>query len=202
MRLNIGWIALCALLLPGAATAQDSAPDLYRRSYAAEAKGDIPSALAALDKVSVHDYVFALRRGWLLYLAGRHSDSAAAYGEAIQLEPAAVEPRLGAMLPLMALRRWKEAEGHARDVLARAPGDFTAQSRLAFIDYTQGRYADAEAWYRKTLTAYPASVEMRAGLGWSLLKQNKLREAAAEFSKVLAVAPDHASAKEGRAAIP
>ncbi len=197
-------IALLAALTmaPAAATAQDGGAEAYRRSYAAESSGDSAGALAALDKVQSHDYVYSLRRGWLCYLLGRFSESASAYEAAIQLEPGAVEPRLGAMLPLMALRRWKEAEAHGREVLSRAPGDFTAQSRLAYIHYTQGRFADAEGWYRKALGAYPASVEMRTGLGWSLLKQGKSREAAAEFNRVLAVAPDQASAKEGRAAIP
>ena len=41
---------------------------------------------------------------------------------------------------------------------------------------------------------------MRAGLGWSLLKQARGGEARAEFDKILTVAPDHASAKEGRTA--
>ena len=61
-----------------------------------------------------------------------------------------------------------------------APGDFTALSR----------------------TAYPASVEMHAGLGGSLLKRGRYKEARAKFESVLAVAPDYASAKEGMSLIP
>jgi Tfp pilus assembly protein PilF len=41
---------------------------------------------------------------------------------------------------------------------------------------------------------------MRAGLGWSLLKQGQTRAARTEFEAVLTVAPDHSSAKQGLAA--
>jgi len=119
----------------------------------------------------------------------------------VELEPKAVEPRLGLMLPLMALRRWAEAEKAGQQVLGTAPGDFTAQSRIAFIHYSQGRFADAESWYRKALGGFPSNVEMRAGLGWSLLKLGNAAAARAEFERILVIAPDHASAKEGLAAV-
>jgi tetratricopeptide (TPR) repeat protein len=190
------------LSVPGAAWAAETTPvpELYRLSYAAEARGDQASALRFMDEVArVGDtgYVLHLRRGWLLYLARRHSESATAYVRAIEAEPRAVEPRLGAMLPLMAQRRWKEAEQQGKDVLALAPGDFTARSRLAFIQYTQGDFARAEDWYRGALESYPGSVDMRAGLAWSLLKQRRLTDARAEFEKVLRIAPDHPSANDG-----
>jgi len=56
---------------------------------------------------------------------------------------------------------------------------------------------DAELSYRRVLEAYPADVEMRAGLGWSLLKLGKAEEAARELRLVLEVAPRHVSAKAG-----
>lgn len=83
-----------------------------------------------------------------------------------------------------------------------APGDFTALSRTAYIHYVQGQYDKAKTEYRKALAAYPASVEMHAGLGGSLLKRGRYKEARAQFENVLAVAPDHASAKEGMSLIP
>lgn len=196
---------LAGLALAAAtAWAQGASPDLYRQSYTLEAKGDINGALALMKRIGTEsrpDYVYELRTGWLLYLAARHGESVAAYQRAITLEPDAVEPRLGVMLPLMADRRWKEAERYGAAVLAAAPGESTAQARVAYIHYILGQYDRAESDYRKALRAWPANVELRAGLGWSLLKQGKTRDARAEFDKVLSIAPDHASAKEGRAAV-
>jgi len=190
---------LLCLLVSSAAWAS---PEKWRASYACEARGDVACALTSLESLPAADYVVQLRRGWLLYLAERYSEAAAAYQSAAALEPKAIEPRLGLMLPLMALRRFVEAEKVGQEVLILAPSEFTATSRLAYIHYVQGRFAQAVTWYRKALAAYPSNVEMRAGLGWSLLKQNKVKEARVELERVLSFAPDHASAKEGLAMLP
>jgi tetratricopeptide (TPR) repeat protein len=180
-------------------------PDLYRQSYVHESRGEIYAAVNDLEeigKLGPTNYVWSLRKGWLHYLAGQYDQAVSLYDAAIALEPKAIEPRLGVLLPLMALKRWKEAEDQAALVLSMSPGEFTATSRLAFIHYTQGRFGKAEAFYRQALVAYPANVEMRTGLAWSLLKQSKPTEARAEFERVLAFAPDQPSAKEGLALLP
>ena len=194
-----------ALILPSlAAGASDSAPDLYRQSYAAEGRGDYGSATEYLERLGPAGgtYVAQLRKGWLHYLAGRHALAAEAYQRAMTLEPAAVEAHLGAMLPLMALRRWKDAERIGEEVLGMAPGDFTATSRLAFIQYSQGQWDRAEGLYRRALAAWPASAEMRTGLGWSLLKLGKFKEAREAFEAVLQFAPDQLAAREGLGLVP
>lgn len=194
-------VLAAVLVLPAIAAAQ-SVPELYRQSYALEAKGDTAGALKAMDGVTaagVTDYTATLRRGWLLYLVGRYTESSAAYGRAIALEPKAIEPKLGAMLPAMALRRWKDAEKLGADVLAIAPGDFLALSRTAYIHYQQSRWDLAERFYRQALALHPSNVEMQVGLAWAQLKQGKKDEARAGFKRVLQVAPDSTSAQEGLA---
>lgn len=203
-------IALFALTLTatltiavGSARAADDAASRFRASYALEGGGDYPGALAELSQLDAHGslaYAIHLRRGWLLYLAGRHADAVAAYRAAIDAEPAAVEPVLGVTLPLMALRRWKEAEDAARDAIALAPGHYTATSRLAYVLYNSGRHPQAAQVYGKLVELYPADVEMRAGLGWALLKAGEARRACAAFDRVLAIAPTHTSAGQGAAA--
>lgn len=197
--LSLGLVAATSL------ARAEAVPELYRRSYALEAAGSPAAALAAMDAMEpaqAADYVFNLRRGWLLYLGGRYAEAVAAYGKAIDLEPRAVEPRLGQMLPLMAARRWREVERQGAEVLTIMPGEFTALSRLAFAAYSQGRFTEAEGLYRRALAAFPASVEMRAGLGWTLLKLARPREARVELTRALQVAPDHASASQGLALVP
>ncbi len=197
-------VAVLLLGLASAARAEPSSGDLYRQSYAAEARGDYAGALEPLGRLGAAggSYVAQLRKGWLHYLAGRHALAADHYLRAAALEPAAVEARLGAMLPLMALRRWKDAERVGEEVLALAPNDFTAVSRLAWTQYSQGQWPRAEALYRRALAAYPASAEMRAGLGWTLLKEGRNKEAREAFEAVLAFAPDFPSAREGLGLVP
>jgi tetratricopeptide (TPR) repeat protein len=197
-------LILAALLAAPSVLADGAAGDLYRQSYAAESRGDYTGALELMERLGPagSGYVGALRKGWLHYLAGRHTQAAAAYQRAAALEPAAVEPRLGAMLPLMALRRWKDAQKQGEEVLALAPNDFTAASRLAWIHFSQAQYAEAEPLYRRAVAAFPASAEMRTGLGWTLLKLGRSKEARAAFEQVLAFSPDQLSAREGLGLVP
>lgn len=175
----------------------------FQKSYNDEAAGDSDAALAALAGVTATgnaQYVVELRRGWLLYKLGKNAEAAAAYGRASALEPNAIEPRVGALPPLGALRRWADVESMAREVQKKDPGNYTASLRLAFALYSQAKYVEAEAAYRTLLTLYPSDVEVRAGLGWSLVKENKLTDAQVAFAEVLAVAPKNALALEGAAA--
>jgi tetratricopeptide (TPR) repeat protein len=197
-----GWVALGLLLGPSLAAAEEASPAAYRESYALEAKGDMGGALRAIDRVEARGdaaYVLALRRGWLLYLGGSLAEAAQAYAKAVALAPRSAEARLGAMLPLMAQRRWDEAEKLGADAVALAPGDTVALARLASVHYQQGRYAKAEALYRQALALYPSSADLRSGLAWSLLLQGQKRAAREEFDTLLAVAPDHAAGLEGLA---
>lgn len=172
----------------------------YTRSYEAEGRGDYAGALSALEslpKDKRSTYVYALRKGWLLYLSGKYDSSIASYKKAVAAAPKAVEPYLGIALPQMALRRWADAEKATRKALSLDADNYLAASRLAWSLYNQGRFADAAKYYQRMVALYPSDVEMKAGLGWALLKQGKKAEAAKLFEAVLDVHPAHASALEG-----
>ena len=69
---------MMTLAMPGAAPAAEAASvqELYRLSYATEARGDPAGALHFMDeavKQGETGYVLHLRRGWLLHLARRHA---------------------------------------------------------------------------------------------------------------------------------
>jgi tetratricopeptide (TPR) repeat protein len=201
------WISLalvtCALG-SGIALADGGAGDQFQRSYDAEAVGKPQDALTALDSLPApqHDgYVAQLRRGWLLYKLGKFAEASDAYAKAVALEPRSVEARVGALLPAMALRRWADVEAGAREAVKLDPGNYLANLRMAFAVYNLGRYPEAVTLYRKLLEGYPSDVEVRSGLGWSLLKAGKGVEAAAEFRAVLDVAPRNTLAAEGLKAL-
>jgi tetratricopeptide (TPR) repeat protein len=186
-------LALALALAAGAAGAADPSGH-YQRSYDLEASGEIERALLALDEVDAAEratYFFRLRRGWLLYLAGRHWDAMEEYRRASRLAPLAVEAQLGLSLPQMALRLWLDARATLEGALALDPRGYLVRSRLAYVDFNLGRFASAERLYRELLIAYPADVEMRVGLAWSLFKQGKVGAAMAEFKAVQRVAPRH-----------
>jgi len=202
-------VFIVALLLPpviasAPALGEPSVSEQYELSYAKEAQGDYRGALTALTALPSSargTYTFALREAWLLYLAGDYEGSVRGYQRAIQKAPKAIEPRLGLILPQLALRRWLDAEKTARFVLERDPHNKTARGQLAWAEFNLGRFKDAEASYRAVLEDYPSDVEMKSGLAWSLLRQGRNAEAKALFLDVTQVAPSYQSALRGLAEV-
>lgn len=198
---NAKHLALVLLLAATAVAPRAGAnPEAWRRSYALEARGDARGALAALDALpddARGTYLYALRRAWLLYSQGRHDEAVAAYRQAEAAAPEAIEPKVGELLPLLALRRWQEAEQRARAVLRADPANYLATRRLALALYQLGRHDDARAAYQQVLARYPGDLEMLTGVGWCELQRGRRDEAAAAFRAVLAVSPDDASATAG-----
>jgi tetratricopeptide (TPR) repeat protein len=194
--------ALLALSLALALVAPraEANPEVWRRSYALEAQGDTRGALTALESLPAdaqRTYLYALRRGWLLYQAGRFDDAVAAYRQASSLSRSAIEPRVGELLPLLALRRWQDAEQLAREVLHMDSDNYLASRRLALALYNLGRFDAAKAAYQAVLDRYPGDLEMLTGVGWCELRRGHRAEAAEAFRAVLAVSPDDASATAG-----
>jgi tetratricopeptide (TPR) repeat protein len=185
---------------PASATAPraagaDLVPDaarVFERSYSHEAAGRFDEALRDLADLAAPEretYLARLRRGWLLYLVGRHADSLAAYRQTIAAAPDSVEARVGLLLPLIALRQWADAERGARAALELDPANYLAGLRLAFAVYNQGRYKEAEGLYRRVLARYPSDAVARSGLGWSLIKQGRRSEAWRELRDASLASP-------------
>lgn len=175
-------------------------PEVWRRSYAQEAGGDARGALATLDTLpddARRTYLYTLRRGWLLYVMGRFDDAATAYRQAAAMSPAAVEPRVGGLLPLMALRRWQDAEALAREALRLDADNYLASRRLGLVLYNLGRFDAAREVYQSVAQRYPGDLEMLTGIAWCDLRRGQRDEAANGFRAVLAVSPDDAGAAAG-----
>ena len=170
------------------------------QSYDLEAAGKLKESLAALEQTPLphkDTYLGWARRGWLQYRLGLHIESVDSYRKAIALAPQSIEPRLGIMLPQLALHRWADAEGTAKEVLKVDPASYLGTLRLAFVYYNQHRYAESAVLYRKLRDLYPSDTDVRSGLAWGLLKSGKKPEAAHEFEDLLAINPRLATAREG-----
>ena len=169
-------------------------------SYDSEAAGKLKEALGALDQLPPgrkDSYLGWARRGWLLYRLGQNAESVESYKKAVILAPRAVEPRLGILLPQLALHRWTDAELMAKEVLRMDPASYLATLRLAFVYYNQQRYPESALLYQKLRDLYPSDTDVRSGLSWALLKAGRTQEAAREFRDLLAISPRLATAQEG-----
>ncbi len=186
--------------LGSAAAGGADVAQLYRQSYQAEARGKAAEALAAIRQVEAQvgpSYFVHARAGWLAYLAGRHAESVAAYEKGIAAAPQAIEPRIGLTAPLLALKQWRKLERACRDVLKLDAKNALARARLAHAHYMVGNYPDSATHYRSLVAEYPGDLNHRTGLGWSLARMGRRKEAKAQFAAVLTVSPDNPNAKQG-----
>ncbi len=71
-----------------------------------------------------------------------------------------------------------------------APGDLSVQGDLAELYMKAGKNDQAEAAYRGLLAAHPNDAELHHGLGKSLLRQKKFKDAEQEFVTTLKLKPD------------
>jgi tetratricopeptide (TPR) repeat protein len=196
-------IILCAGLLAAAPALAADVPDLYRASYAAEARGDYADALAKLReirKTAGVSYFVSLRTGWLAYLARDLTTAEAQYRDAIVAKPKAVEAKIGLTLVLFVAHKWRPLETACKQVLAEDSKHPTVRARLAAAQFNLGNYPDAAAGYRRLVEEYPGELDYQTGLGWALLRLGKREEAQVNFDFVLAVSPDNLNAREGIAA--
>lgn len=193
-----GVLAWCPL---SASAADASAiPELFESSFNNESQGEIGRALndvLEILRISPDHYIGNLRAGWLYYLKGRYVDAITFYRKSAKLAPKAIEPKLGLMLPLMAAKRWEESEKVGKAVQKRAPENYQASSRLAFIAFSVGDYKLAETRYRGVLANYPSDIEMKLGLAWTLARQARKAEARAVFDEVLMIRQSNLSARAG-----
>ena len=177
-----------------------AASKAWQASYAAESAGNFEAALNALSDLPSPQsagYLASYRRGWLQYRLGRHGDAVAAYSTAMLLEPGSIEARVARLAPLVAQSKWPEVVSDAEEVLKRDPENYLALSRLAFAQYSQDNFAEAEQLYRRVAELYPSDIDARSGLAWALLRLGKPKDAASLFTQVLEVSSTHTMAQRG-----
>lgn len=184
-----------ATLLATPVSAQEAA---WQSSYQLEAAGKYVEALAAVDPVPPNGpdaELKLLRRGWLYYLPGKFDESIREYRLAIDRNGKSIDARLGLTLPLLAAKRWREADAMARSVLELAPNNYTAMARLAAAQENlqdwQGLVKTASAMtasYTTDPTAYVYLARANAALG-------QRNEAVTAYAAVLSRFPGHLEAK-------
>ncbi|RZU47385.1 tetratricopeptide repeat protein [Fluviicoccus keumensis] len=170
----------------------------WAKSYQLESQGKIQDALTTLDSLGKDDddHLQWLRKGWLNYQLGRHDESLKAYTTAAARYPRSVEALLGETLPLLATRRWKEAETQARKALELAPWNYTAAIRLMAALEAQKDWkalakvgVDMAERFPSDATILVYLARAQNALGWK-------NEAAISWQGVLNRVPGHIEAKK------
>ena len=170
----------------------------WEKSYQLEAAGKYNEAIAALDVVSATSpdaELKVLRRAWLYYLPGNFSDSIREYRLAIERNSRSIDARLGLTLPLLAQKRWREAEQSARAVLDLSPNNYTGLLRLALALEGQRDWAQLAKTAATITSSYPSDVTGFVYLARAYAWQEKRADAVAAYQAVLIRYPGHLEAK-------
>jgi tetratricopeptide (TPR) repeat protein len=94
--------------------------------------------------------------------------------------------------------RRDEAISAARALVDARPGRLESRLLLArLLPWTNGRFAEAVAEYRKAVALAPQDVEVRRELAQTLLWEGKYGEAAAEYGGAVALAPGDRALRRG-----
>jgi tetratricopeptide (TPR) repeat protein len=171
-------------------------------SYSAATAGDTDlaiSSLTGLGPAGSSSYFVQLRLGWLYYGSQEWQKSELCYERASQLAPEAIEPLLGLMLPLQASGNLDHAMKIGEAVVRKDSCNYTALSRMAWIQYSKKEYVHAVMLYQKLVDLYPTDTEMLLGLGYALLFKGEEKNAASCFRQVLLLSPDNERALSGLA---
>lgn len=170
----------------------------YSRSIELEKAQNYLGAIKAIsdlnDSVS---YENNLRLGWLYFKAGLKKKSMRFYELAINLQPKAIEPRIGYGFPAYQLEDYDDLIMQDKKILEIDPNNKATNANLGLIYYYGKDYKNALPYFQKVVELYPFDYDNNLTLGWCYLALDKKAEAEKHFNTVLLYSPQDVSAKDG-----
>lgn len=172
--------------------------EAFSASYKHETDGDYTKAADVLRKAyNDSSYELNLRLGWLTYLNGSFTESAAYYNKAIQLMPLSIEARLGFVLPASAMGNWDHVIARYNEILKIDPNHYLTNYRLGLIYYYREDYQTAFKYFERIANMYPFDYDAIHMFAWVHLRQGKKKEAGTLFNRALLIRPNDSSSIEG-----
>jgi len=142
--------------------------------------GPLPAIIPLLDAAYAHQQ------------AGRFTEAAAGYEEALRFDPnyAPAHDNLGVVLA--ALGRTEDAADHHRQATVLQPASADAHYNLGTALLAGGHHADAATAFARAIQINPADADAHHNLGTCLHHQDRWDDAAMSFRRALELAPHRA----------
>lgn len=170
----------------------------FAQSYIMESSKNYKGAIETI--LHVHNdkqYETCLRLGWLYYASQQYIESNNYYLKAVDIMPAAIEPRLGMAAPLAAMNNWDQVMQVYIDILKIDPNYATVNYRLGLIYYNRQNYVAAKKYFDVYLNLFPFDFDVLNISAWNAFRQGKVDIAKALFNKALLVYPGNVDCLEG-----
>ncbi len=194
------FVFLAALAAQPVVAAPDGLGKLCAASTKAELAKDYPTAIRhmrAFEQRGGEPFFAALRLGWLYCGNGNFPAAQRCYGQAVELQPAAINARLGVLNAAVAIKDVRGTAQAAAAVLKVEPTNYLALTALAGLHFAQKNYAQAAADYARILVNYPDDPDALSGAAWSALRAGDKASARPRFELLLGRNPDYPLAQEG-----
>jgi len=180
------------------AQANKALSNAFKQSYDYEAVKNYEAATNTINSMySETSYEINIRLGWLNYLSGKFKESVMYYHKAIELMPAATEPKWGTIYPFTKLENWTEIEKNYISILKIDPKNTTANYNLGLIYYYRKDYISAKKYFDISLNLFPFNYNNLLMSAWVNYFLGNRNEASVLFNKTLLCSPNDKSALEG-----
>ena len=199
MKLSHVFIASIITVISFNASAQNKELQAaFSKSYDSEYAKKYDAAIASINSVySANSYEVNLRLGWLNYSAGKYKESLPFYQKAIELMPAATEPKWAIINPYTKLENWNEIEKVYFAILKLDPKNSNANYYLGLLYYYRKDYLSAKKHFDISLNLYPFDYNNMLMSAWTNYFLGNKNEAVILFNKTLMYSPNDKSALEG-----
>ena len=168
--------------------------DAWSESYRLEAAARYADAAAQIEGYVRNSEYAQIRLAWLFYLQGKFSESIAGYRRAQTMNPHSIDAALGVTLPLMAQWRWQEAADASRAVLAKAPWNYTAATRLLAAEEAMKQWRQMAEDAAQLAARYPSDATAWVYVARAEAWQNNVDKAREAYARVLQIVPGHIEA--------
>ncbi len=198
LKKSIATVILIMALTGVQAQITEAVQSAFEESYTFESKGHYADAIKSLkDIYNPASYHINVRLGWLSYMSGQFTESAAYYQKAIELKPYTIEARFGLTYPASSMGNWAQVKEQYIKILEVDPQNTKANYYYGLMHYEAGEYEMAARHFEKVVNLYPFDSESVLMYAWANFQMGKTREAEVLFNEVLIIIPGNKSALEG-----
>jgi len=135
---------------------------------------------------------YAYKGDVALFLHNMYAEAAAAYKEAVRLEPHNAEYHFNLGLALSRQKKYPEATAAFKEAVRLDPSNTFYHNRLGRAFSKQRKYAEAAAAYKEAIRLEPNNEFSHNGLGMAFYGQKKYAEAVAAYKEAVRLNPNNA----------
>ncbi len=192
IHIAIGMLYTSSFLVKG-----NEIDDMWTQTFNLEHQGEYAKAAAIIEPLLNGDenreYVL-LRYAWLAYQQRNYNDAVRYYKQALKINPASIDARLGLSLPLLAQADWNKAEIYLRQIVTISPWNYTAHSRLFVCEEGLRQWEQLAAHAEEFSRHYPSDTTALVYLARAKHKLGKNEAANVIYQQVLIRVPEHIEA--------